>query len=120
VYFIEDNFDTYDWLAHYYREYRRLMRHWRTVLRAGAMLEVPYEGLVADPAAWSRRMLDFIDLPWDSRCLDFHRTARTVVTASRWQVRQKISTSSVERWRHYETFVGPLKPLLEEDSLSRP
>jgi tetratricopeptide (TPR) repeat protein len=103
-------------LAHYYREYRRLMRHWRTVLPAGAMLEVPYEGLVLDLAAWSRRMLDFIELPWDPRCLEFHRTSRTVVTASKWQVRQKISTSSVERWRNYEKFVAPLKSLLESAS----
>jgi len=100
-------------LAHYYREYRRLMQHWRTVLPEGVMLEVPYEGLVADLEAWSRTMLDFIALPWHPGCLDFHRTARTVVTASRWQVRQNISASSVERWRHYEKFLGPLKPLLE-------
>ena len=100
-------------LAHYTFEYRRLMQHWRTVLPVNAMLEVPYEGLVEDPAAWSRKMLDFIDVPWDPRCLDFHQTARAVVTASKWQVRQKISTASVERWRHYEKFVGPLKPLLE-------
>ena len=100
-------------LAHYYREYRRLMRHWRAVLPAHALLEVPYEGLVLDLTAWSRRMLDFIELPWDPRCLEFDQTSRTVITASRWQVRQKISTSSVERWRNYEGFVGSLKPLLE-------
>ncbi len=103
-------------LAHYYREYRRLMAHWRDVLPGGAMLEVPYEGLVGDLEAWSRRMLDFIELPWDSRCLDFHRTPRTVVTASKWQVRQEIATTSVERWRHYEAFVAMLKPLLESDA----
>jgi tetratricopeptide (TPR) repeat protein len=107
-------------LAHYYREYRRLMRHWRTVLPAGIMLEVPYEGLVLDLPVWSRRLLDFIGLPWDPRCLDFHQTARTVVTASRWQVRQKISTSSVERWRHYEKYIGPLKSLLESRTLNPP
>jgi tetratricopeptide (TPR) repeat protein len=102
-----------DDLAHYYGEYRRLMRHWRSVLPAGALLEVPYEGLVQDLPAWSRRMLDFIGLPWDPRCLEFHQNTRAVVTASRWQVRQKISASSVERWRNYEQFVGPLKSLLE-------
>jgi tetratricopeptide (TPR) repeat protein len=106
-------------LAHYHCEYQRLMRHWRTVLPANAMLDVPYEGLVLDLPAWCRRMLDFIALPWDERCLDFHRTARIVGTASRWQVRQKISTSSVERWRNYEKFVGPLKSLLVTSSLSR-
>jgi tetratricopeptide (TPR) repeat protein len=105
-----------DDLAHYYREYRRIMRHWRCVMPAEALLDVPYEGLVEDVAAWSRKMLNFIDLPWDERCLDFHRTARTVVTASRWQVRQKISTSSVERWRHYEKYVEPLKSLLQADA----
>jgi tetratricopeptide (TPR) repeat protein len=108
-----------DDLAHYHCEYQRLMRHWRTVLPANVMLDVPYEGLVLDLPAWCRRMLDFIALPWDERCLDFHRTARTVGTASRWQVRQKISTSSVERWRNYEKFVGPLKSLLGTPSLSR-
>jgi tetratricopeptide (TPR) repeat protein len=112
-------------LAHYYREYRRLMQHWRTALPASALLEVPYEGLVLDLETWSRRLLDFVGLPWHPGCLEFHRTARTVVTASRWQVRQAISAASVERWRHYERFVGPLKSLLdmEEDvqtPISRP
>ena len=69
------------------------------------MLEVTYEGLVADPEAWTRAMLQFIDLPWDPRCLEFARTQRTVVTASKWQVRQAIDTSSVERWRNYERFL---------------
>jgi hypothetical protein len=77
------------------------------------MLEVPYEGLVQDLGVWSRRMLDFIELPWDPRCLKFHGTVRTMVTASRWQVRQKISTSSVGRWRNYERFIGPLRSLQE-------
>ena len=58
-------------------------------------------------------MLAFIDLPWDVRCLDFHRTRRNVVTASKWQVRQKISRGSVGRWRNYEAFLGPLLQLVE-------
>jgi tetratricopeptide (TPR) repeat protein len=107
-------------LAHYYREYRRLMHHWRNVLPSGTLLDVPYEGLVADLPRWSREMLNFIDLPWNARCLDFHRNRRTVVTASRWQVRQKIDNSSVGRWRHYEQFLGPLKALLDDHALSLP
>ncbi len=103
-------------LAHYYREYRRLMGHWRTVLAPGALLELSYEDLVADVHACSRRMLDFLRIPWDPRCLEFDRTTRPVVTASRWQVRQKIGRSSVERWRHYEKFVESLKPLLATES----
>ncbi len=100
-----------DDLARYYRDYRRLMAHWRRALPPQSLLEVPYEGLVGDTELWSRRMLDFIGLPWDPRCLDFHETARTVVTASKWQVRQKISAASVGRWRQYEKFIGPLRPL---------
>jgi hypothetical protein len=89
------------------------MEHWRAVLPADTMLEVPYEGLVADLPTWTHRMLEFIGVSWESRCLDFDLTARRVVTASKWQVRQKLFGSSVGRWRHYERFVAPLMPLLE-------
>lgn len=95
-------------LAHYFGEYRRLMAHWREVLPPDAMLDVPYERLVGDPEAWTRKMLDFVELPWDPACLEFHRTARPVVTASKWQVRQAIATSSVGRWRRYREHLGPL------------
>ena len=80
------------------------------------MLEVPYEALVEDQEGWTRRMLEFVGLPWDPRCLEFHQTERVVITASKWQVRQKISTASVGRWRHYEPFVGPLRSLIESPS----
>jgi hypothetical protein len=101
-------------LAHYYGEYLRLMKHWRASLPADTILDVPYEGLVGDQEAWSRSMLEFIGLPWDPRCIEFHRTERTVITASKWQVRQKISGSSVNRWRNYEKFVAPLQGLAHE------
>ena len=103
-------------LAHYYAEYLRLMQHWRSVLPGAAMLDVPYENLVADPEAWGRKMLAFIDLPWDPRCLEFYRTERSVLTASKWQVRQRISTSSIGRWRHYQEHLGELRALTRESS----
>ncbi|HEY4974804.1 MAG TPA: sulfotransferase, partial [Steroidobacteraceae bacterium] len=95
-------------LAHYYSEYSRLMRHWRATLPAHRLIEVPYEGLLGDLEGWSRQMLDFIALPWDPRCLEFHRIERPVTTASRWQVRQPLNSASVERWRSYEKFIAPL------------
>lgn len=98
-------------LAHYYGQYLRIMEHWRAVLPAGALLEVPYEGLVAQPEAWTRRMLEFIGLPWDPKCLEFQRTDRVVITASRWQVRQQIHTSATGRWRNYEKYLSPLRHL---------
>jgi hypothetical protein len=100
-------------LADYYRQYVRITNHWRTVLPESALLEVPYEGLIEDQEGWTRRMLDFINLPWDPKCLDFHQTNRVVITASKWQVRQKIHTASAGRWKHYENYMGPLLPLLE-------
>src|SRR5262249_32906907 len=103
-------------LAHYSREHRRLMSHWRSVLPAQSMLEVPYEELIADQEGWTRRILGFLDLEWDSQCLEFHRTKRPVATASYWQVRQRIYNDSVERWRHYRKFIGPLLDLRAESA----
>jgi hypothetical protein len=80
------------------------------------MLEIPYEALIDDQEGWTRRMLDFVGLPWDPKCLDFHRTDRVVITTSQWQVRQRIHASSVGRWRNYERFVEPLRHLVELDT----
>jgi tetratricopeptide (TPR) repeat protein len=102
-------------LAHYYLEYRRLMAHWRAMLPPQTLLEVRYEDLVDDPEGWSRRMLAHIGLPWDPRCLEFHRTDRPVLTASNWQVRQPIGKGSVDRWRRYERFIGPLREALGDE-----
>jgi tetratricopeptide (TPR) repeat protein len=98
-------------LAHYYQEHHRLMNHWRTVLPRGSILEVPYEELVADQEGWTRKILDFIELDWDARCLEFQATERPVVTASFWQARQKIFKTSVQRWRNYEKFVDQIPAL---------
>lgn len=98
-------------LAHYYAEYRRVMEHWRRVLPQSALLEVPYEELVDRQESWTRRMLEYLGLPWNPRCLDFHTTQRTVATASKWQVRQRITRGSIGRWRNYEKFIAPLRGL---------
>jgi len=100
-------------LAHFYGQYQRLMQHWRATLPGSAMLEVAYEDLVADTEACSRQMLEFIGLPWDPICLDFHRTERTILTASKSQVRQTISSSAIGRWRAYQSVLGPLLELAE-------
>jgi tetratricopeptide (TPR) repeat protein len=98
-------------LAHYYAEYLRMIAHWRAVLPADRVLEIQYETLIDEPEVWSRRLVEFIGLPWDPRCLEFYAITRTVTTASKWQVRQKINKSSVNRWRNYERHIGPLRTL---------
>ncbi|MBU0621635.1 MAG: tetratricopeptide repeat protein [Gammaproteobacteria bacterium] len=101
---------TYDLaeLGRYYADYARMMDHWRKVLPRGAFLDIVYEDIVADQEGQARRLLDYCGLEWDAACLDFHKTKRQVRTASVTQVRQPIYTSSVERWRKYEKFLGPL------------
>ncbi len=99
--------DLYD-IGRYHRAYERMMAHWRSVLPR-AMLEVDYEDLVADQEGQSRRIIDFLGLRWDPRCLDFHRTQRQVNTASSWQVRRPIYATSVGRWRAYERMLEPLE-----------
>jgi len=100
-------------LRDYFQQYRRVIDHWRAVLPAGTLLDVSYEDLVDDPERWTRTMLEFIGMPWDPRCLEFHESGRSVMTASKWQVRQKISRTAVARWRNYEEFLGPLQALVE-------
>jgi hypothetical protein len=98
-------------LAHYYTEYLRIMGHWRRILPARALLEVSYEELGEDPETCSRRMLEFIGLPWNASCLQIHNSTRPVSTFSKRQVRQSINKASLERWRRYEPFIAPLRQL---------
>jgi hypothetical protein len=102
-----------DNLAFYRREYERLMQHWREVMPADRYFEFDYEDLVADQEGMSRKLLNFCGLEWDDACLNYHENERAIKTASVWQVRQKIYTSSVERWRNYAAHIGPLMSLLE-------
>jgi tetratricopeptide (TPR) repeat protein len=83
----------------------RLMRHWQLVSPL-PILEVQYETVVTDTEAQVRRLIDFVALPWDERCLDFHDSGRSVQTLSRWQVRQPVHTRSVGRWRSYPQWFG--------------
>jgi tetratricopeptide (TPR) repeat protein len=97
-------------LAHlglFYRCYRRLMDYWKDELSL-TLLEVSYEGLVENTEKVSRQMVEFLGLDWDSGCLDFHKTKRPVHTASAWQVRQPVYTTSIGKWRHFESKLDTL------------
>jgi Tfp pilus assembly protein PilF len=95
-------------LGRYYRSYKDLMTHWRSVLPSDAMLDVFYENVVDDLEGQARRMIDYCGLPWDDRCLSFDKTGRTVKTASAIQVRKPLFRSSLQRWRKCEAGIGPL------------
>lgn len=95
-------------LGRRYRRLDQLMQHWRKVLPEGSFLEVVYEELVADLEPGTRRLIDYVGLPWDERCLSFHETQRPVHTLSIAQVYQPLYSTSVGRWRNYEKHLGPL------------
>jgi len=97
--------------ARRYLETERLTAHWRQILPL-RMLDVEYEALVRDLEGESRRLISFLDLEWEPACLDFHRTKRTITTASSWQVRQPLYDRSVGRWRKYERHLAPLLSVL--------
>lgn len=94
-------------LVSFYRDYRRLMDHWRRVLPL-PIFEARYESLVGDPDNSIHRLLEFCGLSREEQCLQPHRARRPVATASAWQARQPIYLSSVGRWKRYEPFIGSL------------
>jgi tetratricopeptide (TPR) repeat protein len=100
-----------DDIARYYRTYLELMRHWNTAL-PGSILRIQHEDVVDDLEGSVRRILDFCGLPFEPACLEFHKTARSVRTASSEQVRQPIFRESLDQWRNYEPWLGPLKDAL--------
>ncbi|MHC4969942.1 MAG: tetratricopeptide repeat-containing sulfotransferase family protein [Planctomycetota bacterium] len=117
IYMAAMNPEAHPWatdLAHLglaYRQYERLMAHWKDVLDL-EILDVRYEEIVADPDTWIRRIIDFCGLPWDERCLRYYEAGRDVMTLSYDQVRRPIYKSSVRRYKKYEAHLGPLKQAL--------
>ena len=103
-------------LARYYCAYQGLMTHWHTVMPA-VIHDIHYENLVTDIAGETRQLLDYCGLPWEDQCLDFHKSKSASTTASAPQVRQKVYTSSVGKWRMYEDELQPLKDVLESNGI---
>jgi tetratricopeptide (TPR) repeat protein len=103
-------------LGRYYNRYRQLMDHWQSILPSDAMLHVSYEDVVNDVEGQARRLIEYCGLPWDDRCVSFHKTSRPVKTASAVQVRQPLFRSSLQRWRKYESAIGPLLEALGVDA----
>ncbi len=100
-------------IAEYYRFYRSMMDHWKSVLPL-QVFEVPYNELVKHQEMVSRGLLAHCELPWDDSCLRPHETSRDVQTASQWQVRQPVYSSSVAKWQRYKRHLRPLIKALDE------
>jgi len=100
-------------LVEYFRSYQRLTDHWRSVLPADRFIEVQYEDLTREPEPTIRRVIGACGLAWDEACLHPELNTRSVKTPSKWQTRQAIYRHSVQRWRRYDPWLGPLRELLE-------
>jgi tetratricopeptide (TPR) repeat protein len=93
--------------AHYYLQHERLMQHWYSCFPEN-LFTVDYDELVQSPEPVLRRLLDFLGLAWDDRCLAFRQSGNLVKTASVWQVREELHGRSSGRWRNYEAHLQPL------------
>jgi hypothetical protein len=100
-------------LGRYYGKYRELMQHWEKVLPEGALITVQYEDVVADTEKEAKRLIKFLGLPWNEKCVDFHKSDRPVKTASVAQVRKPIYKTSVKRWKKYGDGLQPLVDAIE-------
>jgi tetratricopeptide (TPR) repeat protein len=105
-------------LVSYFRSYEPLMVHWRKVLPKDKFIEVDYEDLTHAPEPVIRRMIAACGLTWDDACLRPEANTCAVKTPSKWQTRQPIYRTSVARWRRYEPWLGPLRPLIEDPQVS--
>lgn len=101
-----------DDLVFCYRQYLRMMEHWRKVLPAEVFMDVQYERLIADREAETRRLIAFTGLDWNDSCLRPESNKRSIDTASTWQARQPVYATSLQRWRRYEPWLGELRQLL--------
>ena len=102
-------------LGQFYRDYQRLMTHWQNLF-PGEIFTVQYEDLVVDQERVSKRMIDYLNLEWDEKCLDFHNNERNVMTPSNIQVRQPMYKNSINRWKRYEKHLQPLIEVLHQAS----
>jgi hypothetical protein len=91
------------------------MAHWDKVLDL-PILKVRYEQLVREPETEIRRLLDFLDLPWDDACMRFYETDRVVGTSSYDQVKRPLYESSIDRHKNYDHRLGPLRDALAGDA----
>ncbi|MHA7814962.1 MAG: sulfotransferase family protein [Pseudohaliea sp.] len=105
--------------AHYVADFERLMAHWQS-LYGGRIHALAYEALVADPESEVRALLAYLGLPWEPRCLAFHRNAAGVATPSALQVRQPLYRDALERWRRYERELAPATAILTEAGVLPP
>ena len=97
-----------------YKEYRRLMDHWRKILPKNFIFDVHYEDLIANQELVTKNIIRHCELDWEDGCLNYTSQGKAILTPSTWQARQPIYTSSIGRWRHYARWYPEFARISEE------
>jgi tetratricopeptide (TPR) repeat protein len=103
--------------AEFYVLFHHLMDHFSGIY-GERIFQMHYEALVEDPEQEARKLLSYCGLDWEPQCLQFQNNTAPVATASSLQVREKLYTRGIERWRHYEPWLGEVKEVLECGGIS--
>ena len=106
-------------LANFYYQYRQLMHHWYSLF-PNEIFRCDYDKLVSNQEDLSKSMIDYCNLSWEPKVLEFHKNKRTVQTASIGQVRSKIYKSSVSGWERYEKHLQPMYRILDQTGCFEP
>jgi tetratricopeptide (TPR) repeat protein len=104
-------------MAKHYVMYRNLMEHWHAIM-PGKILDISYEDVVADTDVQARRLIEYLGLNWEDACNNFEKNNTAVVTASAAQVREKVHSRSVGRWKNYEKYLSPTLDILKSAGIS--
>jgi hypothetical protein len=108
---------SFDSLARFYQAYLRLLEHWQ-LLFGDRIIGIEYESLVRNQETETRKLIEALGLPFEAACLNFDQNETAAATASAVQVREKVHTRSVDRWKHFETHLQPLRDALEQHGVS--
>jgi hypothetical protein len=103
--------------AEFYVQFHQLMDHFAATL-GESFFQIHYESVVAEPETETRKLLEHCGLPWEPQCLEFHSNTAPVATASSVQVREKMYTRAVDRWRYYEPWLDELRAVFEANNIS--
>ena len=95
-------------IGNYYKNYQKLMEHWKKVLPKNFIFHLKYEDMIKDTENQAKKLTEFLGLEWDPNCLNFYNNKRNVKTASMMQVRKPIYKSSISRWKNFSINLSPL------------
>ncbi len=108
------SFDLLD-IGHYFLDYQKLMNHWHKHFPS-EILDAEYEQLIFNQEKISRQIIDYIEVEWDDKCLEFHKNKRAVRTSSNLQVRKPIYDNSINKWKNYKKHLEPLITILNNSN----